>query len=74
MLKAGIMVKRIENAQKGSYYSKIFPINTDLLSINTMNQVMAFAEKIKGIKETNMLKFVEYCFKEMLGEELWEYQ
>ena len=72
MLKAGIMVKRIPAAQKGSYYTKIFPINTEPLSINTVNEVRTFAEKIKDIKETNMLMFVEYCFQQMLGETLWE--
>jgi hypothetical protein len=72
MLKAGIMVKRIPDAQKGTYYSKIFPINTDPVSVDTVNQVRAFATKIKGIKETNMLSFIEYCFKQMPGESLWE--
>ena len=70
MLKAGIMTKRIGDSQKGSYYSKIFPINTEPLSVDTMNQVREFAKKIKGIKETNMLTFVEYCFQQLPGEEL----
>lgn len=72
MIKAGIMVKRIPDAQKGSYYTKIFPINTGPLSLDTVNQVRTFAKKIKGIKETNMLAFVEYCFQQMPGEKLWE--
>ena len=71
MIKSGIMVKRIPDAQKGSYYTKIFPINTKPLSIDTVNQVRIFAKKIDGIKETNMLAFVEYCFQQMPGEELW---
>lgn len=72
MIKAGIMVKRVSDAQKGSFYTKIFPINTEPLSIDTVNQVRIFAKKIKGIKETNMLAFVEYCFQQMPGEKLWE--
>ena len=72
MIKAGIMVKRIPDAQKGSYYTKIFPINTGPLSVDTVNQVREFAKKIEGIKETNMLTFVEYCFQQMPGEKLWE--
>ena len=72
MIKSGIMVKRIPDAQKGSYYTKIFPINTKPLSIDTVNQVRIFAKKIDGVKETNMLAFVEYCFQQMPGEELWE--
>lgn len=62
MLKAGIMVKRIEGSQKGTYYSRIFPINTDPISADTLNQVRVFASKLNGIKETNMLCFIEYCF------------
>ena len=62
MLKAGIMVKRIEDSQKGTYYSRVFPINTDPISADTLNQVRVFASKLNGIKETNMLCFVEYCF------------
>lgn len=70
MIKAGIMVKRISDAQKSSYYTKIFPMNTGSLSVDTINQVRTFAKKIKGIKETNMLAFVEYCFQQMPGEKL----
>ncbi len=72
MIKAGIMIKKIPDAQKGSYYAKIFPINTEPLSMDTVNQVRAFAEKIKGVKETNMLTFIEYCFGQIPGENLWE--
>ena len=72
MIRAGIMVKRIPDAQKGSYYTKIFPINTGPLSVDTVNQVRIFAKKIEGIKETNMLAFVEYCFQQMSGVKLWE--
>lgn len=70
MLKAGIMTKRIEDAQKGTYYNKIFPINTEPLSVDTINQVREFAKKIKDVKQTNMLELVEYCF-EQLAESLW---
>lgn len=72
MIKAGIMVKKIPDAQKSSYYTKIFPINTEPLSVDTVNQVRTFAKKIRGIKETNMLTFIEYCFKQMPEENLWE--
>lgn len=72
MIKAGIMVKRIPDAKKGSYYTRIFPINTGPLSVDTVNQVRTFAKKIKDIKETNMITFIEYCFQQMPGEDLWE--
>lgn len=70
MIKAGIMVKRIPDAQKSSYYTKIFPINTGPLSIDSVNEVRTFAKKIEGIKETNMIKFIDYCFQQMPGEKL----
>ena len=71
MLKAKIMVKRIPDAKKSSYYTKIFPINTGALSVDTINQVRTFAKKIKDIQETNMQVFIEYCFQQMPGEVLW---
>ena len=64
------MTKRIEDAQKGTYYNKIFPINTEPLSVDTMNQVREFAKKIKDVKQINMLELVENCF-EQLSESLW---
>lgn len=65
MLKAGIMVKRIEDSQKGTYYSKVFPINTVPMSVDTLNQVRSFANRLEGIKETNMLCFINYCFDQI---------
>lgn len=72
MLKSGIMVKRISGSDKGSYYNKIFPINTGTVNMDTINQVRIFAHKIRGIKETNMLDFIEYCFTLLPNEKLWE--
>lgn len=71
MLKAGIMTERITDSDKGTYYSKIFPINTKPMSVDTINQVKTFAAKIKGIRQTNMLKFIEYCFEQLPSEKLW---
>ncbi len=72
MMKSGIMIKRIPNSEKGTYYSKIFPINTNPLSADTLNQVKIFASKIRGVKETNMLEFIEYCIQQIPNEKLWE--
>lgn len=72
MLKSKIMIERISDSEKGTYYNKIFPINTEPLSYDTINQIRAFAKKIKGIKETNLLEFVEYCMEQIPGENLWE--
>lgn len=71
MMKAGIIVKRISDSEKGTYYSKIFPINSAPMSIDTVNQIRTFATKIKGIKQTNMLEFIEYCFEQIPNEKLW---
>ena len=72
MVKSGIMVKRISDSEKGTYYNKIFPINTNPLSIDTLNQVRMFANKIRNVKETNMLEFIEYCFQQIPSARLWE--
>lgn len=72
MMRAGIMIEKIKNSEKGTYYSKIFPVNTSPKSIDTLNQVRAFAKKIKGINQTNMLEFIEYCFDQLQNENLWD--
>ena len=72
MVKANIMTKRIRGSEKGTYYSKIFPINTEPLSHNTIDQVVKFAWKLKGIRETNILEFVEYCIEQIPNVNLWE--
>lgn len=72
MMKAGIMVNRISDVEKGTYYSKIFPINTDPVSIDTIRQIQIFADKIKNVKETNMLEFVNYCMEQIPETKLWE--
>lgn len=72
MIKAGIMTKRIPDSQKGTYYSKIFPINTEPVSVDTLFQIRTFASKIKGLQQTNLLEFVEYCFEQIPNETLWD--
>ena len=72
MIKSGIMIKRIPDSEKGTYYSKIFPINTEPVSNDTLKQIRIFASKIKCVKQTNMLKFIEYCFEQIPNERLWE--
>ena len=61
MIKAGIMAKRIPDSQKGSYYSKIFPINQNPFSNDTLDQIRLFSGKLDNIKETNLLEYVHYC-------------
>lgn len=61
MLKAGIMTKRIKDSEKGTYYTKIFPINGGSPTTETLPQIEEFARKIKGIPETNMIEFIDYC-------------
>lgn len=65
MLKSKIMFERIDSSEKGKYYSKIFPINTEPLSIDTINQVRTFADRIRNVKQTNMLKFIDYCMEQL---------
>ena len=61
MMKAGIMTKKIPDAQKGSYYSKVFPINQDPFSNDTLEQIHILSKKLQEVKETNLLEYVNYC-------------
>lgn len=71
LLKAGIMSEKIPDSKKGTYYNRIFPINKKPMSVDTVNQIRYFAAKLKGIQQTNILEFLEYCFG-FITEELWE--
>ena len=61
LIKAGIMPKRIPDAQKGSYYSKVFPINQDPFSNDTLEQIQVLSKKLQEVKESNLLEYVNYC-------------
>ena len=61
MIKANISTKKIPSGDKGKYYSKIFPINTSPLSMDTIKEVKTFMNKIKDVTETNMNEFIDYC-------------
>lgn len=61
MLKSGIMTKRIENKEKGNYYSRIFPINTNPPTRDSMAQIKSLREKLSKVKDTNMTEFIDYC-------------
>lgn len=61
MVKAGIMQKRIPDSQKGSFYNKIFPINHEPFSNDTLKQIELFSQKISNVKETNLMEFIDYC-------------
>lgn len=63
MIRAGMMTRRIRDSEKGTYYSKIFPLNTEPMCVETIRQVRIFASKIKGIRQSNLTEFIEYCFE-----------
>ena len=63
MIRAEIMTRRIRDSEKGTYYSKIFPLNTEPMSVETIHQVRIFASKLKGIRQSNLMEFMEYCFE-----------
>ena len=60
-IKSGIMTKKIQDSQKGSYYSKIFPINQDPFSNDTLDQIRLFLKRLENVKETNLQEYIYYC-------------
>ena len=61
LVKAGIMVKKIKNEQKGSYYFKTFPINSEPFSMNSYNEIEDLMNKLKLVKNNNLNEFLKYC-------------
>ena len=61
MIKAGIMTRKIPDAQKGRYYSKVFPINQAPFSNDTLDQIHILSRNLQEVKETNLLEYVNYC-------------
>lgn len=39
----------------------LFPINQDPFSNDTLEQIHILSKKLQGIKETNLLEYVNYC-------------
>lgn len=65
MKKANIITRKIPDSEKGKYYQKVFPINTDPVDLDTINQVKTFRGKIKKIHQTNMVEFIDYCLLQL---------
>ncbi len=61
MIKAGIMIKRIKDKDKGDYYFKTFPINNEPLSLNSYLEIETLRDKLKRVKNTNLDIFLDYC-------------
>ena len=61
MLDAGIMTKRISNAEKGTFYTKVFPINQKPFSNDTLQEVKTLRQKIEKSRKTNLNTFIDYC-------------
>ena len=41
--------------------SKVFPINQDPFSNDTLEQIQILSKKLQEVKETNLLEYVNYC-------------
>lgn len=61
MLDAGIMTKRISDAEKGTFYTKVFPINKKPYSNDTLQEVKTLKQKVEKSKKTNLVTFIDYC-------------
>jgi len=65
LTQTGIMSKKIRDKDKGTYYSKVFPINTNPLSNDTLLQVKTFEDALRKSKKTNMFEFIQYCISKL---------
>ena len=59
--KAKITSRSVKNSEKGTFYQKIFPINSKPLSDDSLLEVETLKDKLKSVKETNLNEFLDYC-------------
>lgn len=62
-LKSNINTRKISDDEKGTYYTEIFPINSEPLSLNTIQEIETFRDKLKSADKTssNLIDLVAYC-------------
>lgn len=62
-LEANINTRKISDDEKGTYYAEIFPINSEPLSLNTIQEIETFRDKLKSVNKTssNLIDLVAYC-------------
>ena len=60
MERAKIKTKKKTNS-KGEVYEKIFPMNEGPRTQKTIDEVKQFADKIRNVNGSNLIRFVEYC-------------
>lgn len=58
-----LMPKRIKEKDKEKYYSKVFPINKEKLSTETIDQVKTLLNELKGVKGTNLPVMINHFLK-----------
>ena len=61
LLDSGIMVRRIGNKEKGTYYARIFPINTKPLCDDTILEIHTLKKQLSKSKRSNLTEFIDYC-------------
>ena len=63
LLEANINTRKISDDEKGTYYTEIFPINSEPLSLNTIQEIETFRDKLKSVNKTssNLIDLVAYC-------------
>ena len=59
--KAKITSKTVKNSEKGTFYQKIFPINSKPRSDDSLVEVQTLNDKLKPITSTNLNEFIDYC-------------
>lgn len=58
---SGLINNRPQKKDKAKIYAKIFPINKEQKSCDSVNEIKVLNEKLKASSKTNMEIFLEYC-------------
>lgn len=64
-LESKVSTRKIKDFEKGNYYSKIFPVNDDKLSNDTLEEIKEFRKRIESVSSStsNLILFIDYCIK-----------
>lgn len=64
---ARLVLRKVENGEKGTFYSDVFPMNRGNVTSGTVDEIQVFSDKLRKRKDTNLYILSDY-FLECLHE------